>query len=67
VASNWLVDDEAAADLVSVYASHLARAEKGNQPADHAASLRDAKRWVRAQEKWKAPYYWAALVLIGPS
>jgi CHAT domain-containing protein len=67
VASNWLVDDEAAADLVSVYASHLARAEKGNQPADHAASLRDAKRWIRAQEKWKAPYYWAALVLIGPS
>jgi hypothetical protein len=33
---------------------------------DYARSLQAAKRWVRRQDKWKAPYYWASLVLIGP-
>jgi CHAT domain-containing protein len=66
VASNWLVDDEAAASLVSVFCTGQAKAEKGGGRADYARSLQQAKRWVRQQEKWKAPYYWASLVLIGP-
>jgi CHAT domain-containing protein/tetratricopeptide (TPR) repeat protein len=66
VASNWLVDDEAAASLVSIYSTMLAKAEKEGKAVDYAASLRDAKRWVRTQEKWKPPYYWATLVLVGP-
>jgi tetratricopeptide (TPR) repeat protein/CHAT domain-containing protein len=67
VASNWLVDDEAAASLVSVFCTGLASAEKKGESADYSGSLREAKRWVRKQEKWKAPYYWASLVLVGPS
>jgi CHAT domain-containing protein len=67
VASNWLVDDEAAASLLSIYCALLAKAEKDRKPVDYAGALREAKRWVRGQEKWKAPYYWASLVLVGPS
>jgi tetratricopeptide (TPR) repeat protein/CHAT domain-containing protein len=66
VASNWLVDDEAAASLVHYFCAGLARAEKDGKPVDHAESLQAAKRWVREQEKWKSPYYWASMVLIGP-
>jgi CHAT domain-containing protein/tetratricopeptide (TPR) repeat protein len=66
LASNWLVDDEAAASLVSVYCTLLAKAESDGKTVDYAGALREAKRWVRGQEKWKAPYYWASLVLVGP-
>ncbi len=66
VASNWLVDDEAAANLVHYFCAGLARAEKDGKPVDHAAALQAAKRWVRQQEKWKSPYYWASMVLMGP-
>ena len=66
VASNWLVDDEAAASLVSRFCGGLAQAEKAGKPADYAASLQEAKRYVRNQDKWRSPYYWASLVLVGP-
>ncbi len=66
VASNWLVDDEAAASLVSRFCGGLAQSEKAGKVVDYAASLQEAKRWVRKQEKWRSPYYWASLVLVGP-
>ena len=66
LASNWLVDDEAAASLVHYFCAGLARAEKDGKPVDHAAALQAAKRYIRQQEKWKSPYYWASMVLIGP-
>ncbi len=66
VASNWLVDDEASATLVHYFCGGLARAEKEGKLIDHAEALQAAKRWVRQQEKWKSPYYWASMVLIGP-
>ena len=47
VASNWLVDDEAAASLVSLFCGGLAQAEKAGKTVDYAASLQEAKRWVR--------------------
>lgn len=65
VASNWLVDDEAAASLVSYFCSILAAAEKAGKTPDYAAALHQAKRWVRQQEKWRSPYYWGAFVLVG--
>ena len=37
VASNWLVDDEAAASLVSIYCTLLAKAERQGGPVDYAA------------------------------
>jgi CHAT domain-containing protein len=66
LASDWLVDDEATASLVSVFATAIARAEKDGKAPDHAAALQRAKRWLRQQEKWQGPYYWASMVLIGP-
>jgi CHAT domain-containing protein/tetratricopeptide (TPR) repeat protein len=67
VASNWLVDDESAASLVSYFASILAKTEGDSSQADYAAALHAAKRWVRSQDKWSPPYYWATFVLIGPN
>ncbi len=66
VASNWLVDDEAAASLVSVFCNHLAIAEKEGKPPDYAQALHAAKLWVRQEEKWRQPYYWGTFVLLGP-
>jgi len=67
VASNWLVDDEAAASLISYFCGGIAQAgAKGEQP-DYAKCLHEAKRWVRKQDKWKSPYYWAPFVLVGPN
>jgi tetratricopeptide (TPR) repeat protein len=66
VASNWLVDDEAAANLVSMFCQGLARDKKGGGTPNYAQSLQAAKRRVRQEEKWKAPFYWASLILVGP-
>jgi CHAT domain-containing protein/Tfp pilus assembly protein PilF len=65
VASNWLVDDEAAASLISYFCTQIAQAGKTGE-ADYAQSLYDAKRWVRQQDKWHNPFYWGTFVLVGP-
>ena len=69
VATNWIVDDEAAASLVSVFCSIIARDLKDKGNTDYAAALQKAKQWVRKHPdhpEWKHPYYWAPFVLIGP-
>jgi CHAT domain-containing protein len=67
VASNWLVDDEAAASLISVFCSDVAKVEGKGETPDYAAALHRAKRWVRGQAKWASPYYWGTFVLVGPN
>jgi CHAT domain-containing protein len=69
VASNWPVDDEASASLISYYCGGLAKAEKeqGTDAVDYAAALHSARRWVRSQEKWQSPFYWSSFVLVGPN
>jgi len=67
VASNWLVDDEAAATLMTYFCQYLATPEKNKRPVDYAEALHQAKRAVRQQEKWAGPYYWATFVLVGPN
>lgn len=67
VASNWLVDDEAGASLISRFCGELATAEKKGGPVDYAAALHRAKRWVRQQENWANPYFWGTFVLVGPN
>lgn len=66
VASNWLVDDEAAASLVAYFCSGVAESQAAGGLTDHAKALHAAKRWVRSQAKWSNPYYWGTFVLIGP-
>jgi len=57
--SLWKVDDEATkALMVKFY-------ELWNSGKGAAAALREAQSFVRAQEKWKHPRYWAAWVLWG--
>jgi CHAT domain-containing protein len=67
VASNWYVDDRAAASLISYFCSGVAKSETTNNRAEYAGSLHAAKKWVREQEKWSSPYYWATFVLVGPN
>jgi CHAT domain-containing protein len=67
VASNWVVDDKAGASLISYTCSGIAQSEKRGQPADYAAALHAAKRWVRQQDQWSSPFYWASLVFVGPN
>jgi CHAT domain-containing protein len=67
VASNWIVDDEAAASLISVFCSDVAKVEGKGETPDYAAALHRAKRWVRGQAKWASPYYWGTFVLVGPN
>ena len=61
-----MVDDEAAASLVSYYCGALAKSAVEQRPHDYDLALRDAKRWIRSQKCWESPYYWASLVLVGP-
>jgi len=68
VASNWLVDDEAGASLISYFCTSLADMESQVPPqVDYALALQKAQRTVRRQPKWSAPYYWAPFVLLGPN
>ena len=57
--SLWKVDDAASASLMTNFYDGF----KKGVPA--ARALRDAQEFVRAQEKWKHPAYWAAWVLWG--
>jgi CHAT domain-containing protein len=59
VVSLWKVDDQATRALMEKFHA----AWKAGTPA--ATALRDAQTFVRSQEKWKHPAYWAAWVLWG--
>jgi tetratricopeptide (TPR) repeat protein/CHAT domain-containing protein len=69
-ATNWLLDDEAAASTVSYFCAGVARQEASGGPVDYGQALHAAKRWVRSvkteKHDWTSPYYWAPMVLIGP-
>jgi CHAT domain-containing protein len=59
VASLWSVDDASTAALMG----SLFRRLDPDRP--YAAAMRDARRSVRANGKWKAPFYWAPFLLTG--
>lgn len=67
VASNWVVDDEAGATLVSYFADFLTDDEHDTAHRNYAAALHKAKQAVRKKDKWSHPFYWSSLVLVGPS
>lgn len=66
IASNWVVDDEAGATLISHFTSYAVRDGKDLSSRDYAAALHEAKKKIRKNEKWSSPFYWGSLVLMGP-
>jgi len=66
ISSHWNVDDESTAQMMGRFFSRLADNLSGDEPIDYARALQEARREVRAEKKWSAPYYWGAFVLIGP-
>lgn len=60
VASLWKVDDDATAELMGHFYAAMLR--DGLPPA---AALKRAKREMWEQERWRAPFYWAAFTLQG--
>ena len=60
VASLWKVDDDATAALIARF--YEAMFVKGLPPA---AALREAQLWMSQQERWRAPYFWAAFIIQG--
>ncbi len=60
VVSYWSVDDRATAELmIRFYRGML---QDGLRPAE---ALRRAQLSLRAEDAWKAPYYWAGFALQG--
>ncbi|HET8947293.1 MAG TPA: CHAT domain-containing protein [Candidatus Polarisedimenticolia bacterium] len=59
VASLWSVDDASTAALMGAFFRRM------DPDRPYAAALRDARRSVRANSKWKAPFYWAPFLLTG--
>jgi len=60
IVSLWDVHDKATAELMTVFYRGLLQ-ERLSPPE----ALRAAQYWMRQQEQWKAPYYWAGFVLEG--
>jgi CHAT domain-containing protein len=61
--SLWKVDDEATRALMTKFYELWNPREGDGLPA--AEALRRAQEFVRSQEKWRHPYFWAAWVLWG--
>ena len=62
--SLWKVDDEATAALMTKF-YEVWNPKDGKPGLPTAEALRQAQEYVRTQERWKHPYYWAAWVLWG--
>jgi len=61
VASLWRVDDEATAELMKSFYSHML-----NEKMPAVSALRQAQiDMITKRDQWRAPYYWAGFVLQG--
>ncbi len=60
VASLWQVQDRSTAELMRIFYERRLREGLGT-----AESLRAAKNQVRAESRWRHPYYWSGVVLQG--
>ncbi|MFZ0748784.1 MAG: CHAT domain-containing protein, partial [Pyrinomonadaceae bacterium] len=60
IASLWKVDDEATTELMKLFYRNLLQK---HLPASAALSAAQAE--MRAQPRWRSPYYWAAFTLQG--
>lgn len=66
VASHWSVDDRSTAALIEKFFAELKTDQDRKDPFAYARALQAARRHVRSQPRWQAPFYWAPFVLIGP-
>ncbi len=60
MASLWEVDDDATAALMSTFYDEML-----NRSRSPTAAMRHAQLQLMEQERWAAPYYWAAFVSQG--
>jgi CHAT domain-containing protein len=60
LATLWLVNDQATAELVTTFYEQLIQAQM-----TRAEALRQAQLMLLEQPQYKHPYYWAAFVLVG--
>jgi CHAT domain-containing protein/Tfp pilus assembly protein PilF len=60
VASLWKVDDEATGELMGRFYAEMLK-----QNRSPAAALREAQLAMWRQDRWRAPFYWAAFVVQG--
>ncbi len=65
IASHWAVDDASTAELMGAAFARIAEAETQASPLDYAEVLREAKRRLRRNPLWSAPFYWAPFTLTG--
>ena len=64
ICSLWKVDDGATKALMIKF-YELWNPQDGSKGLGAAEALKKAQAFVRAQEQWQHPYYWAAWVLWG--
>lgn len=60
IVSLWPVDDRASAKLMTLFYRQLIDARQSPQ-----AALRLAKAQMRADPRWRSPFYWAGYVVQG--
>ena len=60
-----VVTAAAGAILVGAAFERIAADRRRGRPSDPAIALRDAKRRVRSDPRWRDPFHWAALTLTG--
>jgi CHAT domain-containing protein/tetratricopeptide (TPR) repeat protein len=60
VAGLWKVEDDATSEMMGRFYREML--ERGRSPA---AALREAQIQMWRQDRWRAPFYWAAFVLQG--
>lgn len=60
IASLWKVDDEATAELMTIFYRNLLQAQM-----TPARALSAAQSELQQQERWRSPYYWGAFTLQG--
>jgi len=66
VASHWSVDDESTAKLMEVFFQRV-KAAKPGEPVAYAKALQFARRILRNDPRFAAPYFWAPFVVVGPA
>ncbi|MCH8922681.1 MAG: CHAT domain-containing protein, partial [Planctomycetes bacterium] len=67
VCSHWSVDDASTAVMMGAFFNAIAVELQRDAGVDYAAALHAARKKIRDDPRWSAPYFWAPFVLLGPS